>query len=70
VDDSLPRRTALDLGGDDGSLWHKVECPKGCSYRADRLEHGHEEHKDGSRAVWMLKWGAYELVEFQGSLGF
>lgn len=52
-------------------LWTPDECADRCSYRLDAVEHLHELHDDGSRAVMgMGPSGAWELLEFQGSLGF
>lgn len=51
--------------------WHVDECPQGCCYLAEGLSHTHERHDDGSKAVahWTSA-GQYELLEFQGTLGF
>lgn len=52
-------------------LWHTRECPARCSYRLDGVDHQHESHNDGSTAVLgQGESGLWELLEFQGTLGF
>lgn len=53
-------------------LWERVQCPVRCTYLADGVDHRHEHHKDGSRAVlgWWQNSDEWTLLEFQGTLGF
>lgn len=65
--------TIAELLALDGrqDLWHLDECPPGCPYRTEREVHRHERHDDGSYAVVGYDAsGLFELLEFQGTLGF
>lgn len=50
--------------------WHDAECPPGCSYRLHHLDHEHQRHDDGSYAVVGHTEAGWEMLEFQGTLGF
>jgi hypothetical protein len=50
--------------------WHDLECPPRCAYRADGLDHEHQRHDDGSVAVVAFTEDGWDMLEFQGTLGF
>ncbi len=54
----------------DIKKWRDVECPPRCSYRAEGLDHEHQRHDDGSTAVVGHTEEGWEMLEFQGTLGF